>query len=191
MSNNVTITQAVIKGGRVRRKAMGDEFVRQLYEKYYNIVFQYCLPKLHFDEQVAADCAHAAFDKAEAKYEKLQNHPNILGWLLRTSKNIIMKQWRSYKILAPKTISLELIAELPDNRDPFDMVELSSDDIDKICERLLSELKPEEHKMYLQYFCEKRTIQEIAAANGISDKAARAKLARIKIKLKEKIIYFM
>lgn len=73
---------------------MRDEFVRNLYGEYFDLIFKYCLSKLDFDQDAAANCAHEVFDKAQSQYEKLIHHPNFSGWLFKTAKHSIHKQWK-------------------------------------------------------------------------------------------------
>ena len=170
---------------------MRDEFVRELYEQYFDVIKKYCLPKLGFDEDAAADCAHAVFDRAGEQYEKLKTHPAILGWLLTTAKHIVHKNWKRSARETVRNIPLDILTSLPDRTDPFDAVELSEAEIRNITETVLSGLDERESEFYRLCFKENRSFAEIAEITGVSEKAARAKLARIKLKLKQRIIYFL
>ena len=105
---------------------MRDEFLRMLYEKHFETVFDYCLPKLGFDNDAAADCAHAVFDEAGKQYEKLANHPNLLGWLMTTAKHKLHKAWRRSTRERLRLIPLDLAEAVPDGGDPFAAVELTA-----------------------------------------------------------------
>lgn len=165
-------------------------FVRELYDKYYDIVFQYCMHMLNFDEASASDCAHAAFDRAEAQYEKLATHPNVAGWLMTTAKHMVYKQWRRNKENLLRMVSIDLIAAIPDRHDPYDLVELTSADIERISELVLSCLKPKERELYQLYFVDGHSFAQAAEILGISEKAVRARLARIKVKLKDRLAFY-
>lgn len=162
---------------------MREEFIRMLYEKHFDAVFRYLLPKLGFDEGAAADCAHAVFDMAAEKYEKLKDHPNVLGWLMTTAKHLLHKQWRKSSSEALRSIPLELACAVPDGRDPFDAVELADGDIKRITEVVLSGLKENELEIYRMFYVDNRSFGDIAQSLGISEKAVRARLARVKAKL--------
>ena len=170
---------------------MREEFIRELYERYFGTVFKYCLPKLSFDEDAASDCAHAVFDKAGEQYEKLRTHPNVLGWLMVTAKHLVHKRWTKNVRDAKRNLPLELASALPDSRDPFDAVELNDEEIGRITGAVLSGLDQKETEYYRLYYTEGRSFSEISEAMGVSEKAVRAKLARIKLKLKKRIIYFL
>ena len=159
---------------------MREEFVRMLYEKHFDTVFRYLLPKLGFDKDAAADCAHAVFDMAGEKYEKLKDHPNILGWLMTTAKHLMHKSWCKSSKAAAHSIPLELACAVPDGRDPFDAVELTDEDIRSITETVLSGLKENEFEIYRMYYVDGISFEGIAQALGISEKAVRARLARVK-----------
>ena len=170
---------------------MREEFVRDLYEQYFDVIKKYCLPKLRFDEDAAADCAHAVFDKAAEQYEKLKEHPNVLGWLMVTAKHLLHKSWRKSARDSARNVPLELVTAIPDGSDPFDAVELGDADIARITEAVLSALDEREKEFYVLCFRENLPFSEIAERMGVTEKAARAKLARIKLKLKQRIIYFL
>ena len=170
---------------------MREEFLRKLYEQYFEVIKKYCLPRLRFDEDAAADCAHAVFDKAAEAYEKLCDHPNVLGWLMITAKHLLHKKWRKSARDSSRSIPLELVTAIPDGRDPFDAVELDDAEIARITEAVLSALDEREREFYVLCFKDNLPFAEIAARMGVTEKAARAKLARIKLKLKQRIIYFL
>lgn len=170
---------------------MREEFIGMLYEKYFETVKQYCLPRLRFDEAAAADCAHSVFDEALAHAEKLRSHPNPLGWLMQTAKHKLHKSWRSASRETARNIPLEIAAALPDSRDPFDAVELPESEIRRITGAVLSGLDENERRYYELFFVRSLPFAQVAREMGVSEKAARAKLARIKLKLKQRIIYFL
>ena len=166
---------------------MRDEFLRMLYEKHFETIFKYCLPKLGFDKDAAADCAHAVFDEAGKKYEKLKDHPNLLGWLMTTAKHKLHKAWRRSARERLRLVPLDLASAVPDGGDPFDAIELTDSDIEGITETVLSGLSPSELDIYRRFYRENLSFAEIAEGLGISEKAARARLARVKAKLRERL----
>ncbi|MBO4384830.1 MAG: sigma-70 family RNA polymerase sigma factor [Clostridia bacterium] len=170
---------------------MRDDFLRMLYEKHFETIFEYCLPKLGFDKDAAADCAHAVFDEAGKKYEKLRDHPNLLGWLMVTAKHKLHKAWRKNTRDTAKLIPIELAAAIPDPGDPFGAVELTDADIARITEAVLSGLGEGELEIYRLFYVEKLSFRETGERLGISEKAARARLARVKAKLKNRLAEYI
>lgn len=170
---------------------MQDEFIAGLYERYFDLVFKYCLPRLHFDESSAADCAHAVFDAASEKREKLSRHPNVAGWLMVTARHMVHKRWTKDVKSAAESIPIDLLTALPDKHDPFDAIELTDSDVKQITEAVLSGLNENEALIYKLFYRDDLPFPEIAARLGISEKAAHARLDRVKAKLKQRIIYFL
>lgn len=170
---------------------MRDEFVGMLYERYFDVIFKYCLPKLRFDESAAADCAHAVFDEAAKKRDKLMKHPNVAGWLMVTAKHKVHKCWTKDLNSAVHSVPIDLMAAIPDSRDPYDAIELTDGDIAHITEAVLSGLSENEAEIYRLFFRDGVSYADIAEKLGISEKAVRARLARVKAKLKARIIYFI
>lgn len=168
-----------------------EEFVRMLYEEHFDTVFKYCLPKLGFDEDAAADCAHSVFDEAEKKFEKLLSHPNRLGWLMTTAKHKLHKAWRKSSRESSRNLPIELACAVPDARDPFDAVELTDEDVKEITAAVLSGLKENELEIYRLFFTENLSFAETADRLGITEKAARARLARVKVKLRNRLAEFV
>lgn len=170
---------------------MREEFLRMLYEKHFQTVFEYCLPKLGFDKDAAADCAHAVFDEAGKKFEKLADHPNLLGWLMVTAKHKLHKAWRRNTRDTAKLIPIELASAIPDAGDPFDAVELTDADITAITAEVLSGLSEGELVIYRLFFVDRLSFRETGERLGISEKAARARLARVKAKLKNRLAEYL
>ena len=56
---------------------------------------------------------------------------------------------------------------------------------------MLSGLDGKEREYYELYFKQNLSFADMASRLGVSEKAVRAKLARIKLKLKQRIIYFL
>lgn len=170
---------------------MREEFLRMLYEKHFDTVYKYLLPKLGFDKDAAADCAHAVFDEAGKKFEKLKEHPNVLGWLMTTAKHKLHKAWQRNARAAARSIPLELAAAVPDRGDPFDAVELTEGDIRSITDTVLSGLSEKELEIYRLYYVKRLSFAQTAQSLGISEKAARARLARVKAKLLNRLAEFV
>lgn len=73
------------------------EIIRNLYEQYYFLLYRYALPKVNFDNDAAANCVHAVFDVASKNIEKLRDHENIGGWMMRSLKNIISDHYKAQR----------------------------------------------------------------------------------------------
>lgn len=170
---------------------MNEEFIGMLYERYFETIKKYCLPRLRYDEDAAADCAHAVFEEARLHAGELEKHPNVPGWLMLTAKNKLKKSWKRSVAEAARSVSLELVTALPDRSDPFDAIELPESEIERMTGEVLSCLDPKEREYYDLFYGQKLSFAETGARMGVSEKAARAKLARIKLKLKRRIIYLL
>jgi len=70
-------------------------------------------------------------------------------------------------------------------------VELDDAEIARITMEVLSSLKDNELEIYRLYYVDKLSFEETANRLGISEKAARARLARVKAKLKNRLIYYL
>lgn len=161
----------------------------KLYEEYFDILFRYCAPKLDHDNDATDNCVHQIFDIAQLKIKQLRKHPNIGGWMYITAKNCIKMERRKKKLYSrgldgdPDFLST-IASWLPIDDD---YASLNDDDIDKIKNKVLGLLDTEEYLMYHLYYEKHMSLPEIAQQLGISSGAARTRLYRVRIRIKDYI----
>ncbi len=154
------------------------QFLDELYEQYYDVLFRYCLPYLNRDIDSSADCVHMVFDVAAAKVKTLMKHPNIGGWMYATAKNCIKKELRRIKMEQTKFERLVDSMPMTTQIDP-----ILEDEVDALRDRIVDTLNEAERLLYQLYYVENRTTPEIGQMLNITADAAKMRLYRVRIKL--------
>lgn len=166
-----------------------DAFLNKLYHDYYTSIFSYCLAMLNGDDEAAADCTNAVFEEAQKNTSKLQNHPNIVGWLKVTAQYRIKRALRKKAKKQKKEIYIDdaserYIAALQYVHE-FEEESYNEIDIEKTKELVLRKLTIEEYELYSLRFEKKLTIKEIAEQISLSESAARMRLIKLELKIKQ------
>ena len=65
--------------------------LHEICTKYYNDIYHHCLKRLNFNADAAAEITQQVFSVLCERWEEVQNHPNITGWLIKTA-NIAIQQ---------------------------------------------------------------------------------------------------
>ncbi len=73
-----------------------DNLNKDIYNKYFNIVFKYCL-KLTEDTYAAEDITQETFYKAINNINKFKGNSSILTWLCAIAKNIYYTEYKKNK----------------------------------------------------------------------------------------------
>ena len=132
----------------------------QVYEKYYNKIFYYCLEELYHD----FDSAHDACTDVFVAFNKNQNKINdksIYSWLhsaaYKSIKNIKRKYARKYKHLTEVDIEdCNIPVEL------FDNVSLTPQYIEKVQLEIMEKLNDNEKLLFQYKYIEEKSLNEIA-----------------------------
>lgn len=167
------------------------EIIRNLYEQYYFLIYRYALPKVNFDNDAAANCVHAVFDVASKNIEKLRDHENIGGWMMRSLKNIISDHYKAQRrrtkketLFSRMTLKHDFSFELwPDNI-------FSDSEIQEIKNGILSLLSDNEKQIYHLFYVENKSVRDISDLLCISEAATKMRLMRLRNKIYDGIKKF-
>ena len=167
------------------------EIIRNLYEQYYFLLYRYALPKVNFDNDAAANCVHAVFDVASKNIEKLRDHENIGGWMMRSLKNIISDHYKAQRrrtkketLFSRMTLKHDFSFELwPDNI-------FSDSEIQEIKNGILSLLSDNEKQIYHLFYVENKSVRDISDLLCISETATKMRLMRLRNKIYDGIKKF-
>ena len=166
--------------------------LNQIAEKHYEQILAYCLKKTSGDRQMAEDCAVETFVRAQnARIAKA--HPNAVGWLYKTARNVVHEKQREKKKYEKHNVSLErLVDEDIASLAPF--LSRESDYLDELFapdpgrddeeimrskREILGTLPASDRELIALAYEKKLPLGEIARLTGRSKDAVRVKLARL------------
>ena len=168
---------------------MDNVFIEKIYEEYYGLVKLIVKNSIHTsNSDDITSCVQDVFVIA-MQNTGLENHPNIKGWLLLTTKNVVTKfnrqmviqnKYCDFKtdyntvVFEGKDFSDLLIEKIHSDR-------LKSLDINQI---IIESLSRNERDFYALLHNEKLDIKEISKILNISEGAAATRRTRLKEKIK-------
>lgn len=126
----------------------------------YKSIFIFCLSRLNYIEQDAYEVTNNVFLVLCLKWESIKKN-NLEGWLYKTAKNKIYEYLReNYKQLS----NINDIDNYEDSIDVSYIMEsiISEEDIDKYKTDILKKLKPEEYKLFNDYYILKKNYHELS-----------------------------
>jgi len=105
----------------------------------------------------------------------------LWAWLCTVAKNTFIDHCRAQH-RRDRFVSLE---EMPAS---IAGAENSTGQLSEILREALAALRPEERELMQAAYIDKRPLQELAGASGLTYKAVESRLARLRLKLKEQLL---
>ena len=150
------------------------EAFREFVNRHLPLVFATAVRRLNGDVHAAADIAQIVFARAAGDARRLSRHPVLTGWLYLAVRNAVTDRIRAERRrLKREQAAHDLQEVLMSNDGP-----LEPDKLKPVIDRALDELPDREREMVLLRFFQARSFAEIGAAFGVSEEAARKRIAR-------------
>jgi RNA polymerase sigma-70 factor (ECF subfamily) len=173
----------VADNGRIVVEARYDPvaFV-QLYRKYYNEVFRYCVHRL-FDRNIAEDITSEVFLKVVQNFGRfnVNGEPQFRSWLYRIATNEVNNHLR--KKVGRDGLFKRFGGQVNDDTDDPE----SSAEKLALLKKTIFALKPKYQTVITLRFFENLKLTEIATVLGCSPGTARSWLARALAKIRKKL----
>ena len=160
--------------------------LHEICTKYYNDIYRHCLKRLNFNADAAAEINQQVFSVLCERWEEVQNHPNITGWLIKTANNKIRKAKLWYALrYGIVSMNSENFREPPMENDMLEQIlcEQLEEDLELYTNEVLSRLS-EDERILLEYKREKKTHAEIAELLGITEGAVTMRVVRLRQKIR-------
>lgn len=153
----------------------------RFYDLYSFRLYRFLLVLAHGDENTAREVCQAALTKLAKRFEVFDEERRLWAWLCTLAKNTFIDHYRAQR-RRDRFVSLE---ELPASIAGGNN---STGQLSEILREALAALKPEEREMMQAAYIDKRPLQELADASGLTYKAVESRLARLRLKLKEQLL---
>ena len=168
-----------------------DVLFNEICEKHLEDVFHFCVYLVHNNpilQDVAEECTQETFLEAKRQLDKLITHPNIKGWLFQTAKNKVNRAFRDhYSRKRYEVMINEIIVNTATDfvGCPFENELYKNVDYDQLKDEVLKQLKAHEYKLYLEYFLQNKSIDELSSRYQISRTAVTTRIYRVKKHIKK------
>lgn len=153
-----------------------------LVDHYKDRVFSLVVGILR-NRELAQEVAQDVFVKAYSSLSKFRKQSGFSTWIYRIAYNTAISETRkrkheirSFDEQLERTASLQL--------DQNDRVE-ENEEKQRLLERALAELIPEEKLILMLYYFEDKSVEEISKTTGLSQSNVKVKLYRMRNKLKD------
>lgn len=160
---------------------MDEQWIKQLYDAYYDMLYRLASNRLTTGMGHSADVQDVLQDVFLLAFTReIDRHPNPEGWLVITTVNICKNYIQSNARQARKTSKYAQV--LLDKNHQSDDDIIKSTDIYLSLEQVLNQ---EEYDLLLQYCESGRTLDALAKDTNLSTNALRVRIFRIRKKLEK------
>ncbi len=169
---------------------MESSFIVQLYNDYSEELHRYCAMQFHFSATYMSyvdDIVQEVFIKAYKDQMELVNHPNQMGWLCITCRNMcisIIRRERRRQEIVGRMVPMDDCHEYAQRLDDI-MRWLERQEDQEVLLALKQTLTPVEVRVYESYYERGNSDRETADALGMTLVAVRGVLQRIRNKAKK------
>jgi RNA polymerase sigma-70 factor (ECF subfamily) len=153
----------------------------RFHDLYSFRLYRFLLVLARGDENAAREICQAAMIKLAKRFEAFDEERMLWAWLCTVAKNAFIDHYRAQR-RRDRFVSLE---EMPASIAGEDN---SDGRLSEILREALGTLEPEERELMQAAYVDKRPLRELAGASGMSYKAVESRLARLRLKLKEKLL---
>ena len=154
---------------------------------YYDDVYRLCLSRLKKEEN-AADVTQDVFLFFQEKYNELEDD-HIKAWLYKVADNKIKEQFRAiakrekeliFGAVFGSSTSTDILYEMEEDN------KITPEEIEEKKKSILSSLTEKELELFEMVYTKHMEYKELAKAFDISEHAVRARVYRLRLKIKEK-----
>ena len=157
---------------------------------YYDDVYRLCLSRLKKEEN-AADVTQDVFLFFQEKYNELEDD-HIKAWLYKVADNKIKEQFRViakqekeliFGAVFGSSTSTDILYEMEEDN------KITPEEIEEKKKSILSSLTEKELELFEMVYTKHMEYKELAKAFDISEHAVRARVYRLRLKIKEKAVF--
>lgn len=157
---------------------------------YYNDIYHLCLSRLKKEEN-AADVTQEVFLFFQEKYNELEDD-YIKAWLYKVADNKIKEQFRAiakrekeliYGTVFGSQTSTDILYEMEEDN------KVTPEELEQKKKSILSSLSEKELELFEMVYTKQMEYKELAKAFNVSEHAVRARVYRLRLKIKEKAAF--
>ena len=141
---------------------------------------------------LAEECVQEVFHFALKQYKKLQDHPDVKGWLFRCCTNRMNNMLRKHFVRKRRhaySTDEETTPELSDPYDSFQQFE-ENQAYCKCVDRIYELLLENEREIFDDHFIQGYSIDEVAARVGKSKSSVKSTIYRVRQRLRKSFFTF-
>lgn len=169
---------------------IGFERAIEIADLYYDDIYHLCLSRLK-DEEYADDVTQDVFLFFQEKYNELEDD-YIKAWLYKVADNKIKEEFRAiakrekeliYATVFGSQTSTDILYEMEEDNN------ITPEEIEEKKKGILDSLTEKELELFEMVYTKHMEYEELAKAFNISEHAVRARVYRLKLKIKERAAF--
>jgi RNA polymerase sigma-70 factor (ECF subfamily) len=153
----------------------------RFYDLYSFRLYRLLLVLTRGDENAAREICQTAMTKLARRFEVFDDDQRLWAWLGALARNTFIDHYRAQR-RRDCLVSLEEISSSIAGADH------SAGPLSELLREALADLHPEERELMQAAYIDRRPLQELADASGLTYKAIESRLARLRQKLKEQLL---
>jgi RNA polymerase sigma-70 factor, ECF subfamily len=162
------------------RRGDAEAFAR-FHDLYSFRLYRFLLVLARGDEYAAREICQTALTKLARRFEVFDDERKLWAWLCTLAKNTFIDHYRAQR----RRDCLVSLEQLPASIAGADN---SACQLSELLREALAALRAEERELMQAAYIDRRPLQELAAASGLTYKAVESRLARLRQKLKEQLL---
>ncbi len=169
---------------------ISSERANEIANLYYNDIYHLCFSRLKSEED-AADVSQDVFLFFQENYNELEDD-YIKAWLYSVANNKIKEQFRAiakrekeliYGTVFGSQTSTDILYEMEEDN------KVTTEELEEKKKSILSSLNEKELELFEMAYTKHMEYKELAKAFDISEHAVRARVYRLRLKIKEKAAF--
>lgn len=155
--------------------------------KYYSDVYKVCMGELG-NEDMASDVTQEVFLTFMQKLDELTYTEHIRAWLFKVAHNKLHEQYRYIQKIRDNHKDLEdidIVEDLAVLREFDEFCYLSDDEIQRIKDKILYKLSPDERQLFNDIYRKHRRYREVGEELGISECAVSLRAFRLRKRIND------
>ncbi|MEE1137727.1 MAG: sigma-70 family RNA polymerase sigma factor [Acutalibacteraceae bacterium] len=169
---------------------INSERANEIANLYYNDIYHLCLSRLKKEED-ACDVTQEVFLFFQENYSELEDD-YIKSWLYAVADNKIKEQFRAIAKREKELIFGMVSGSQTSNDILYEMEEvnkLTAEELEEKKKSILSSLSEKELELFEMVYVKHMEYKELAKALDVSEHAVRARVYRLRLKIKEKAAF--
>jgi RNA polymerase sigma factor (sigma-70 family) len=145
-----------------------------MYKKYYNLIYKFCLSNLYHDQYRAEEAAAETFIVLYNKWNTIHKD-KLLNWLYKTARYCIKVIKKKYTDDHKAVVSLDLYEDYL-FADISESMEINPESVYQMKQMIKNELDMEYQLLFQYRYIDNKTLKEIVLLTGIPYSTLRYRL---------------
>jgi RNA polymerase sigma-70 factor (ECF subfamily) len=161
---------------------MTEEQIRGIYRETIDPFYAWVSRRCGGDRALAEDVTQETWLRAIRQWQWKGAPDRPLAWLTTVARNLLFNEFRRRRLLPLDSISAREVLEAADNGRASESAEIAA-----VVNHALERLPGRQSRLLEAFHFERNSVEQIARAFGLSERAVEGRLRRARIKLRKEL----